>query len=399
MRVVAITDGGAGAIWFFGFFVLVAVLGFAVIVFKGMGSAAGGRDADRGLVMKIAGIWLVGSAAFVAGFLMFWGELSEIHIEDDGTWALRNAVGFELGAIGGGVERSVELQWLTPDEIDHHEGLSPHQPAELTVQPVGGEVFEVYIDAGAAGVLERLGYAPGGPCADPKNPQEFPRHTFTKRGPWCPRPERLKPAAKQGEPVFALWSKDGWWYPARAVRSEAGRAEVAYADGSKEWRKKRAEFGARALPSVAHLQADWEGKGKYFPCVVEGELAAGRYAVEYADGSKEEVSDERLRFQLPKPDDLVFAASDKDGWWYSSAVVGASIDGLLVRPSGHAADESKSWQQVLPLQLPVGTKVEVGGKAAVVVAHAGTRAKVRFTADKTETMVAVGELRFRPFKS
>ena len=278
MRTVAITDGGAGGIWFFGFFVVVALMGFLVIVLKGMTSAAGGSDAERGLVMKIAAAWLVGSAAFVAGYLLFWGQLSEIVIEDDGTWALRNAVGFELGAVGGGVERSAQVQWLELDEIHPDETLSPyrHQPAELVLTTVAGEVFEVYMDAGASGVLERLGYAAGGPCADPNDGLVFPTHTFTKRGPWCPSPERNspernRPAARAGEPVFALWSTDGWWYPARAVRSEASRAEVVYLDGrssgparSRPWPTCRRTGRARASISLALSRASWGRAGT--PC-------------------------------------------------------------------------------------------------------------------------------------
>lgn len=405
MRTVAITDGGAGAIGFFGFFALVAVLGFGLIVLKALLPATRGSDADRGFAMKIAGVWLLGSAAFVGGYFMVWGELSEIRIGDDGTWSLRNPVGYELGALGGGVERSVRTQWLTPDEIDQHESVAPHQPARLTATTVAGELFEVHVDAGATGVFDRLGYAPGGPCADPSDQQHFPRHTYTKRGPWCPQtggaastPSPAAPPA--GEPVFSIWSKDGWWYPARAGARDAARgAEVTYSDGSKEWRSPTSEFGPRKLPPVAHLQADWAGKGKYFPCVVEASLGAGRYEVQYADGSAEKVTDERLRFRLPRPDDLVFAESARDGWWYSARVVSASIDGLLLRLSGHAADEKKGWDDVLPLQLPAGTRVEAGGKPAVVVAHVGTQAVVRRPSaggSPGEEKIAVGELRFKP---
>ena len=403
MRIVAIGDGGSGAIWFLGAFGLLAGLGLLLIVARvlvpAMSASGPSADEQRAFALKFTAGWALASLPFALGFALVWMELDHVAIDKGGAWSLQNAVDFELGRLGGGVERTATFTWLTPDEVDHEEELSPHMPGELTVVTTDGAEFKLYFDGGAEEVLARLGYSKGGPCADKKSPFLFPSHTYTHRGPWCPDPERHKPAAAAGEPVFSLWSEDGWWYPARAIRSEQARAEVQYSDGSKEWRKKRAEFGPRTLPSVVHLQGDWQGKGKYFPCVVINDLEGGRYDVEYADGSREAVSDERLRFQLPRPDDLIFAEGVNDRWWYSATVVGATLNGVLVRPAGHPADESRTWAQVMHLQLPKGATVEVDGKQAVVLAHAGLQAKVRFVADKSEATVAIGDLRFRPSKS
>ena len=53
------------------------------------------------------------------------------------------------------------------------------------------------------------------------------------------------------------------------------------------------------------------------------------------------------------------------------------------------------WRQVMPLHLPVGARVEVKSRKAIVLGQAGLNVSVRFAADSSEEIVGARHLRFR----
>lgn len=300
MRVVEL-GGGGGLIWGFGAFAVLAVLGACLIVVQGVLRQQG--KARRGGLSVLA-VWTACGTPIVAAALFFGRQIDQVAIADDGGWSLRNGVGIELGRIAGEELRTVETSsWVETshraDRVEH-----PYWMGSLEVETEDGRTYD--LTTSDMDVWSRLGYDPDSPCKPEvhRDGARFPPHTYTRRGPSCPSgPPGADPGpggpGAAGEPVFALWPKDGWWYPAVALRTEGDRSEVAWSDGTTTWRRRGQELGDRRLPASAHLEADAGAKGRYFPCTVKQALGAGRYVVEYADSSTETVGDAQLRFRPP----------------------------------------------------------------------------------------------------
>ena len=188
MRTVSLTEAIGWPLWACGGLLVVGALAIALTLLKRRPptASAGDPTPPRRTVRAISGalLWI---APLAAGCIILGSSAHHIDIDAGGGWSVQNAAGVTLRSLGGNVGRSVTIHRRRADRAE----ASRSTRATLTVTPTTGEILEIAIDASAGGALQRLGYARGAPCADPTNPDRFPTHTFTLRGPWCPKPERV----------------------------------------------------------------------------------------------------------------------------------------------------------------------------------------------------------------
>ena len=149
-----------------------------------------------------------------------------------------------------------------------------------------------------------------------------------------PRGGGLSATRREGDKVEANYRGKGKWYPGNISRDRRdGTYDVDYDDGEKETRV-GADFirprgrdggggggggGGGSLEVGDKVEADYRGKGRYYPGKIVRDRRDGTYDVDYDDGEKETRVDEKLIRPMDKTQSSHPAATDRDTWGAAAA--------------------------------------------------------------------------------
>ena len=143
----------------------------------------------------------------------------------------------------------------------------------------------------------------------------------------------LGPAFRMGDKVEGNYRGKGTWYPGRIVdvNPRNGAVDIKFDDGEEERavppervRKQQAtdiglKSNAATLQDGDKVEADYRGKGRYYPGKIVRDRGDGTYDVDYDDGEKETRVDEKLIRPMDKTQSSHPAATDRDTWGAAAA--------------------------------------------------------------------------------
>ena len=96
------------------------------------------------------------------------------------------------------------------------------------------------------------------------------------------------------EQVFAQ-AADGKRYAGQVMGMQNGYADIAFANGAREWVLLSGLSKASVLRINAQVEANWYGQGNYYPCVVSS-IQGNQVVVTYGDGQTETTTIAAIRF-------------------------------------------------------------------------------------------------------
>lgn len=96
------------------------------------------------------------------------------------------------------------------------------------------------------------------------------------------------------EQVFAQ-AADGKRYAGQVMGMQNGYADIAFANGAREWVLLSGLSKASVLRTNAQVEANWYGQGNYYPCVVSS-IQGNQVVVTYGDGQTETTTTAAIRF-------------------------------------------------------------------------------------------------------
>jgi hypothetical protein len=88
-----------------------------------------------------------------------------------------------------------------------------------------------------------------------------------------------------GQPVFARWAPDGWWYPGFIDQIDGERYHVAFSDGDSAWVTGQEITNSTVFDGHA-VAVKWQSNGKYYPAVIQ-RRQGNSVSVIYDDGTVE----------------------------------------------------------------------------------------------------------------